>query len=78
MQLLSRDPSDRPTMLEFYQACTSVFIGSTTNEHAHARGSVDTLSDADGRGAGTAALDDGALGATGQTVTETMYMTEML
>ena len=78
MRLLSRDPSDRPSMLEFYQACTSVFTSSTTYEHV--KRSVETLSDTDGRGAGTAAqaeVDD-VLGASRQTVTETMYMTEVL
>jgi hypothetical protein len=30
MQLLSRDPSQRPTMPEFYSSCNSIFSTSTT------------------------------------------------
>ena len=30
LQLLNRDPSQRPTMPEFYHACNSIFSTSTT------------------------------------------------
>lgn len=32
MQLLNRDPSQRPSMPEFYNQCNSVFTSSTTYE----------------------------------------------
>lgn len=75
MALLSRNPSDRPSMLEFYQACTSVFTTSTTYDNV--KSTVETLRDADGRGVGTVSYNGSYFGATpGQTVTETILMRE--